>query len=85
MANTSDRVKEGIHDAAERVKDAAHNVAEKTKDVVYNVSVPSGHTNWPIGTFSFASAIPSIWGASSRATFRIRRRSAARSLNKSGT
>ena len=47
-------------------------------------TVPSGHTNWPIGTFSFASAIPSIWGASSRATFRIRGRSAAGSLNNSG-
>jgi hypothetical protein len=44
----SDKVKEGIHDAAEKVKDvghnvgkkvkdAAHNVAEKTKDVVHNV------------------------------------------------
>ena len=48
MASTSDKVKEGIHDAAEKVKDvahnvgkkvkdAAHNVAEKTKDVLYNV------------------------------------------------
>ncbi len=37
MANTSDKVKEGIHDAAEKVKDAEHNVAEKTKDVAHNV------------------------------------------------
>src|SRR5579864_931641 len=48
MANTSDKVKGEIHDAAlkvkdvahnvgEKVKDAAHNVAEKTKDVVHNV------------------------------------------------
>src|SRR5271166_3519260 len=37
MATTSDKMKEGIHDAAEKVKDAAHNVAEKTKDVAHDV------------------------------------------------
>ncbi|MGP0066533.1 MAG: hypothetical protein ACLQGP_23460 [Isosphaeraceae bacterium] len=48
MARTSDKVKEGIHDAAEKVKDVAHNaagkvkdaghtVAEKTKDIVHNL------------------------------------------------
>ena len=31
MANTSDKVKEGIHDAAEKVKDAAHNVGVKIR------------------------------------------------------
>src|SRR5271165_5224067 len=54
MANTSDKVKEGIHDAAEKVKDvahnvgekvkhAAHNVAEKTKDVAHNVGEKVKH------------------------------------------
>ena len=38
MANTSDKVKEGIHDAAEKVKDVAHNVGEKVKDAAHNVA-----------------------------------------------
>src|SRR5208282_1334328 len=38
MSNTSDKMKEGIHDAAEKVKDVAHNVGEKVKDAAHNVA-----------------------------------------------
>src|SRR5271157_5054387 len=38
MSNTSDKMKEGIHDAAEKVKDVAHNVGEKVKDAAHDVA-----------------------------------------------
>jgi gas vesicle protein len=39
MSDTSDKMKDGIHDAAVKVKDAAHNVAEKTEDAAHDVGV----------------------------------------------
>jgi len=38
MSNTSDKMKEGIHDAAEKVKDVAHDVGEKVKDAAHDVA-----------------------------------------------
>ena len=37
MSTTSDKVKEGIHDAAEKVKDVVHDIGVKTKDAAHDV------------------------------------------------
>src|SRR5271166_2485608 len=49
MATTSDKVKEGIHDAAEKVKDVAHNVGEKAKDAAHNVAEKTKYVAHNVG------------------------------------
>ena len=39
MSNTTDKVKEGFHDAAEKVKDVAHDAGVKVKDVAHDAGV----------------------------------------------